>query len=82
MQRRFIAKLFRTGGSQAVRLPKECQMPGDEVVVVLEDQRLIIEPLNKRGWSRDFLQMISTPASEDLLPRREQPPAQDRDFEP
>ena len=81
MQKRFIAKVFRTGGSQAVRLPKECQMPGDEVAVVREEERLIIEPINKRGWSREFLEMISTPAPEGLLPEREQPPPQERDFD-
>ena len=27
------AKLFSSGGSQAVRLPKSCRFPGDEVVV-------------------------------------------------
>ena len=27
------AKLFKTGHSQAVRLPKACRLPGDEVCV-------------------------------------------------
>ena len=27
------AKLFTSGGSQAVRLPKSCRFPGDEVAV-------------------------------------------------
>ena len=27
------AKLFTNGGSQAVRLPKSCRFPGDEVAV-------------------------------------------------
>ena len=27
------AKLFTSGGSQAVRLPKSCRFPGDEVTV-------------------------------------------------
>ena len=48
MTKRFIAKVFRNGGSQAVRLPKECQMPGDEVAVVRENGRLIIESINKQ----------------------------------
>ena len=28
-----IAKLFISGGSQAVRLPKSCRFPGEEVAV-------------------------------------------------
>lgn len=81
MKKRFIAKVFKTGGSQAVRLPRECQMPGDEVAIFREDQRLTIEPINKRGWSREFLEMISTPAPADLFPARDQPPPQERDFD-
>ena len=27
------AKLFTSGGSQAVRLPKSCRFPGDEVTI-------------------------------------------------
>jgi antitoxin VapB len=81
MPKRYIAKVFRTGGSQAVRLPKECQMPGDEVTVVRENDRLIIEPINKHGWSREFLEMITTPASGDLFPERHQPATQERDFD-
>jgi virulence-associated protein VagC len=81
MKKRFIAKVFRTGGSQAVRLPKECQLPGREVSVVREDDRLILQPINPRGWSREFLEMISTPASANLFGARAQPPTQERDFD-
>ncbi len=59
MSQRFIAKVFRTGGSQALRLPKECQVTGTEVSVTKEHDRLVIEPLNRRGWNREFLEMIA-----------------------
>lgn len=81
MTKRYVAKIFRTGGSQAVRLPRECQMPGSEVAVLQEGHRLILEPVNKRGWSRAFLEMISSPAPKDLLPERVQPAMQERDFD-
>lgn len=81
MPRRFTAKLFRTGGSQAIRLPKECQMPGDEVTVIREEGRLIVEPASRRGWHREFLETISTPLPEGVFPKREQGPSQARDFE-
>ena len=79
MPRRFVAKVFRTGGSQAIRLPKECRMSGEEVAVIQDGGRLILEPINARGWSQSFLEMISSPAPEDLLPPREQPALQTRD---
>ncbi|MBI4229980.1 MAG: AbrB/MazE/SpoVT family DNA-binding domain-containing protein [Planctomycetes bacterium] len=39
------AKLFRNGGSQAVRLPKECRFPAQrEVLARREGRRVILEP--------------------------------------
>jgi antitoxin VapB len=47
------AKLFQNGGSQAVRLPKECRFPAQrEVVVRREGRRVILEPTDE--WSDDF----------------------------
>lgn len=40
-------KLFRNGGSQAVRIPKEMNFDSDEVVLHREGNRLIIEPKAK-----------------------------------
>lgn len=39
------AKIFRTGRSQAVRLPKECRFDADEVKVTKIGDRVILEPL-------------------------------------
>src|SRR5687767_13667171 len=47
------AKLFHDGGTQAVRLPKECRFsPKAEVIVRREGRRVIIEP--KDEWSAKF----------------------------
>ena len=44
------AWLFRTGRSQAVRIPKEFELPGTEVLVRKEGECLILEPVrHKRG---------------------------------
>ena len=40
-----IAKVFKHGRSQAVRLPKECRFEGKEVRVTKVGNRLILEPL-------------------------------------
>lgn len=48
------AKLFQNGGSQAVRLPKDCRFPDDqtEVVVRREGARVILEPVD--AWPSEF----------------------------
>lgn len=42
------AKLFRNGGSQAVRLPLSCRFPEGqrEVIVRREGSRVVLEPLD------------------------------------
>ena len=37
-------KLFRNGRNQAVRIPREFELPGEEAILHKEGQRLIIEP--------------------------------------
>jgi len=39
------AKLFRNGGSQAVRLPKEFQFEGTEVRIFRKGQLVVLEPI-------------------------------------
>src|SRR5258708_22895341 len=47
-----IAKLFRNGRSQAVRLPREFRLEGDQVRVRRVSQGVLLEPLisNPRQW--------------------------------
>ena len=61
------AKLFKNGGSQAVRLPKDCRFPDDqsEVVVRREGRRIVLEPVD--AWPEDFLSCIG--AWQGDLPR-------------
>jgi len=48
------AKLFQNGGSQAVRLPKDCRFEDqDEVRVHREGDRVVLEPADE--WSDAFL---------------------------
>jgi antitoxin VapB len=42
------ASLFRNGRNQALRIPKALELPGDEVWVYREGERLIIEPITKQ----------------------------------
>jgi antitoxin VapB len=41
------AKLFKHGGSQAVRLPKAFRFEGDEVEVRKEGDRVVLEPVRQ-----------------------------------
>ena len=68
------AKLFKSGGSQAVRLPKEFRFEGeDEVLVYRQGDRVILEPL-KRTWSRKFLDLAGS--APDFPYPKEPPPAE------
>jgi antitoxin VapB len=41
------AKLFRNGRNQAVRIPRGVELPGKDIVITKEDNRLIVEPKEK-----------------------------------
>jgi antitoxin VapB len=40
-------RLFRNGRNQALRIPREFELEGDEAILRKEGDRLIIEPLRK-----------------------------------
>ena len=42
-------RLFRNGRNQAVRIPVEFELPGDEAIMYRDGDRLVIEPVRKRG---------------------------------
>jgi len=55
--KRKTAKLFWTGRSQAVRLPKEFRFEGDTVVVRREGNVVILEPA--RGWPEGYVESFT-----------------------
>lgn len=55
------ARLFRNGANQAVRIPKEFELPGNEVIIRQEGKRLVIEavqPQFKKGSPEAILAML------------------------
>lgn len=40
-------RLFRNGRNQAVRIPREFELEGDEAILHKEGDRLILEPVRK-----------------------------------
>lgn len=54
------AKLFRTGGSQAVRLPRKYRFSGQrEVRIRREGRRVVLEGV-KPTWSRRFIELAGS----------------------
>jgi antitoxin VapB len=49
MSERRRVKLFRNGRNQAVRIPVAFELPGDEAIMHRDGERLVIEPVRKRG---------------------------------
>ncbi|MDZ7758849.1 MAG: type II toxin-antitoxin system VapB family antitoxin [Desulfovermiculus sp.] len=71
------AKLFQNGNSQAVRLPKEFRMPGNEVKIYKKGNQIIIEPL-ETTWDALFESLAEFP--EDFMEEgRNQPAVQNRE---
>jgi antitoxin VapB len=63
------AKLFQNGGSQAVRLPKECRFTAQrEVLVRREGHRIVLEPADE--WSEAFRACLGAWSGE--IPRPKQ----------
>ena len=50
------AKIFQSGDSQAVQLPKELRFPAGvkEVAILRQGSQLILEPLASEKWPDDF----------------------------
>lgn len=42
-------KLFRNGRNQAVRIPREFELPGEDAIMRKEGERLIIEPAPRKS---------------------------------
>ena len=70
------AALFRNGRNQAVRIPREFEMKGTEVLIRKEGERLILTPIRKNR----LLDLLASwePLDEDL-PDVEDPPPQTRE---
>ncbi|TXL65316.1 antitoxin [Zeimonas arvi] len=70
------ASLFRNGRNQAVRIPREFEMEGSEVLIRQEGDSLILTPI-RRNRLRDLL--ASWEPLDDALPEVEDLPPQARD---
>jgi antitoxin VapB len=68
-------RLFRNGRNQAVRIPRDLELPGTEALLHKDGERLIVEPVPRRS----LLELLSTwapldeefPEIDDLEPIEE-----------
>jgi len=70
------AKVFKSGNSQAVRIPKEFHLEGEEVEIRKRGASLVLSP-RKKSWAAliDSLKKFS----DDFMEQgRHQPPVQNR----
>jgi antitoxin VapB len=74
-----LAKLFTSGGSQAVRLPKEFRFEGSEVAIRRDGDAVILEPV-ERDWKAFWARIDAMTDGEPLVapPPFEWP---DRDYD-
>jgi antitoxin VapB len=66
-------RLFRNGRNQAVRIPREFELPGEDAIISKEDDRLIIEPAPPRSLLGVLAKL--EPIDEDLPAVEELPHA-------
>ena len=65
-------KLFRNGRNQAVRIPREFELPGEDAIMHKEGEKLIIEPVPPKS----LLALLATlpPLDEDFPRINDLPP--------
>lgn len=70
-----IAKLFRSGRSQALRLPRDLRFPGDKVRIRRHGCAVVLEPI-PQDWS--WLDNIAGKLDEDFIREAQEEPRQQR----
>ena len=54
------AKIFKSGGSQAVRLPKDYRFEGQKRVRIYRQGRRVILESEQPAWSQQFLELAGS----------------------
>lgn len=69
-------KLFRNGRNQAVRIPREFELPGEDAFIRKEGDRLVIEPRPTRSLREAINWLRAQPplGPEDDLPQIDDAP--------
>ncbi|MGZ5052019.1 MAG: antitoxin [Methylobacter sp.] len=54
-----LVSIFRSGRSQAIRIPREFELEGSEAIIRKEEGRLVIEPVKQKSL-KDLLATLPT----------------------
>lgn len=73
-----IAKVFKNGRSQAIRIPKELRIATKEVYIEKDGDTLIIRPRHEDKWD-SFFNEIDKVDTSDFMIDREQLPVQNKE---
>ena len=71
-------RLFRNGRNQAVRIPREFELPGNEVIIRKDGDHLIVELVKKPNGLAELL--ASWEPLEEEFPEIEDPPVKPEDI--
>lgn len=74
MQTERQVRLFRNGANQALRIPRDLELPGSAAIIHKEGNRLIIEPTSKPSLLNTLAAL--SPLDEDF-PDIDDPPVHD-----
>jgi len=74
----YPVKLFRHGGSQAARLPKELRIDASEAIGCREGDVVWLRPAPVRAWPKGYWESFG-PVGEDFAPPKPLPPTPHRD---
>jgi antitoxin VapB len=75
MQPERVVRLFRNGRNQAIRIPRDLELPGNQAILRREGNRLIVEPMPRPS----LLELVSTwePLAEEFPEIDDQEPLAD-----
>lgn len=74
-----IVKLFKNGRNQAVRIPREFELPGEAAVLTKDGNRLILEPAAKKDFIAALRALGPLPPA-DRFPAIDDPPPEPIDL--
>ena len=77
MQTERHVRLFRNGRNQAVRIPRDFELDGNEAIIRKDGKRLILEPVSAKNRLVELLKTLEPIQKE--FPVMEDPLAEDED---
>jgi antitoxin VapB len=78
MQTERHVRLFRNGRNQAVRIPRDFELDGNEAIIRKDGKRLILEPVSAKNRLVELLKTLE-PIQEEF-PEMKDPPTEYEDI--